>query len=352
MDIRGSTNNVNAFAHLATATCTAVCIGFATPCPAKSIKPSQPANSAACACDKTLILPVLGSASAPAVVRVLPDDRAAERDRKDEDRFREKAKSDDQLVSATFLLAGVTAVLALVTYLLFRSTRDMALEAASSSVRSEKLANDALALSRDELNAAHRAWVKANVELESRDEGGPVIVLQDDQIKVTLKFTLENVGNQPAMNVLPWVELIAVPQMRTRDFVIQRHDEICERARTSMGGKYDMGHSLFQRDKPFEWKVTVANATWKDHVDDWGGRVGHETVTILALGAVSYRTGVDQKVRQTRFAFGVGMRNGLAGGEPVPMLGNARLCPDAMPAAQEDAFLEPLILEGNLFSLD
>ena len=315
----------------------------------------QPATPAASA-SPTQLSAHLDLGKDPIVVKIVPDPRA-------EAEAKDKSDSDKSLVNATWGLVGATVFLFIATAALFGVTAWMAREAkrtgteqaAATKIALDNAA-DSLRVAQAELKASHRPWLKFTVRPYAPPPETVAAGSDDRGFHLNLVFEMENVGNEPAFNATPELELTAKlfgderqQLLDAQQKLIRRH----EQGAVNMGSLQG-GLTIFPGEKlPIHLvNISIPAQVMTDALANdplpaaWlRQRTGFDWLECNIVGCIFYRAS-DQSFHRTGFAYELGVVDGFVNGcnlrVGVPL--------DAPGLTPEKLLLRPKYWHGNVFA--
>lgn len=253
--------------------------------------------------------------------------------------FGHRLKITDSLLAAfTLLLIFVGVAQAFV----LNRTDKNAHKAANAAIASARVAQDALVASR-------RPWILVDIELASPIE------FDSSGLRLTLKFSLNNKGSDPAFNVSPEWKIIS---NRSGPFVVIREQEKwCAETKQRFNGPNCGGFTIFP-DQPRSIFITatmvqsdidadVAMDEVRKMMIESGREVRGPVIMPVIIGCVDYQFGSPPEHHQTRFAYELHDK----GTNEMSLHGNLVLVTPGV--VQEGRFsLVPMLIQRNAFFAD
>jgi hypothetical protein len=211
--------------------------------------------------------------------------------------------TDWLLLWATLGLVIVTAMLALYTALLYRSTKKMAFDADATGkealrigTESAKAAKQSADAARATLIVAHRPWVQVTVSLEPNSEWSLIEENGQAQLHGVAFVRIKNIGQTPARNVHLWTATLSADK---------------ERALEMLKSFADADRSEVHKDRPDQDELSVGR--WARYTLFPGEeRVAKELVRTSRprdpfgycfAGLVGYRHSLESEPCHTTFSF-------------------------------------------------
>lgn len=209
----------------------------------------------------------------------------------------------DSISVFTFWLVVATVGLCIVSIIQISALNRQERISAAAAQAAQTSAN----VAKDTLIASRRPWIMVDVDIE----GGE---FANDGLHLTLKFTLQNKGNDPALYVFPDFEILSSVD-RGPGYVRKELQRFCGdfKERQSRGGPNSGGFTVFP-GQPRVISITPSMSQEEIDRDIASGPLTAKEskerglpilIRPLVLGCVDYQFSLSQKDHQTWFAYDV-----------------------------------------------
>lgn len=194
--------------------------------------------------------------------------------------------------------------------------------------------------------AINRAWISFEVsfpDIQSLSYPSPIL-FENSGMYLTLKFTLRNVGKQPAFNVRPYFKIILNPV-----YLKKQQQIFCESIKNDV--LPTQGITIFPGDSGRIFTLTCnlaqseIDSDLNHKLDISGGNVDYVTphlINVAVIGCIDYRSTLyPAQHYQTRFAYRVSATQAKGG--------MMTIAGDLLPVQKDPISLEHLILSPDSF---